>query len=179
MAPKYKQSRRLEGRNGKIWREHTFGKTAEQLAEEYEMTEANVYRIFAQVKASIPPDEQADIRKIRKEVLDDLKSKVMALAERAYETPAPAFAPNGKPHFDPATGGSVYDYSTFLNAVAAALKLDERIGKLTGTDSAVTHTVSVTAEAQQATVEAANKVGKSLGSLFAQSAEVAAHAARN
>jgi hypothetical protein len=170
MAPKYKQSRRLEGRNGKIWREHTFGKTAEQLAEEYEMTEANVYRIFAQVKASIPPDEQADIRKIRKEVLDDLKSKVMALAERAYETPAPAFAPNGKPHFDPATGGSVYDYSTFLNAVAAAL---------TGTDSAVTHTVSVTAEAQQATVEAANKVGKSLGSLFAQSAEVAAHAARN
>ena len=169
MAPKYKQSRRLEGRNGQIWREHTYGKTATQLAEDYGMTEANVYRIFEQVKASIPPDEQGEIRKIRKEVLDTLKSRVMTLAEQAYETPAPAFAPNGKPHFNPKTGDPVYDYSTFLNAVDRALKLDERIGKLTGTDSAVQHSISVTAEAQEATREAADKVESRFSSVLDRS----------
>ena len=169
MAAKYKQARRLEGRNGMIWRENCYGKTATQLAEEHGMTEANVYRILDQVKRSIPPDEQSEIRKTRKEVLDILKAKAMELAEQAYENPAPAFAPNGKPHFNPATGEPVYDYSTFLNSVDRVLKIDERYGKLTGTDSAVQHSISVTAEAQEATREAADKVESRFSSVLDRS----------
>lgn len=170
----YKQSKRLEGRNGAIYKAKLAGCTAAEIAEAFNMSEANVYVKLKQVAASITPDEQSELRKIRSDFLDQLRQMAM---EIALLDPAPAFAPNGKAHFDPATGKTVYDYGTRLNAIDRLLKIDERFGKLTGTDSAVQHTVQVSAEAEQATKDNAAKASVHLRNLFPpESAEVRAHA---
>ena len=48
--------------------------------------------------------------------------------------PKPAFAPNGKPLLD-LDGHQVWDYSDVFAAVGLQIKVDERLGRLTGTDA--------------------------------------------
>jgi hypothetical protein len=161
----FKMSERTRGRNGAIWKAHVIGGVcAAELAEAFNMTEANVYRIFEQCRREFPPEEQDEIRKVRREVIDWVKGLA---AEMALLDPSPSFAPNGKAQIDPATGRPVYDYSLRLNAIDRILKADERLGKLTGTDSPVTHTVQVSAEAQQATKDQADKAEQMFSHLMA------------
>lgn len=144
----------LEGRNYRIWMARADGATPQQIAEKFEMSVPNVHAILKQYAASIPEEERMQTAKLRRTYLDKLIRKTMELVEKP---PAPAFAPNGKPHVDPTTGEPVYDYSLRLNSIAAAVKLDERVARLTGTDNAIQYSVNVSTEAQQATQDAAAK----------------------
>lgn len=171
----YKQAKRLEGRNGAIYKAKLAGCTAAQIAEAFNMSEANVYVKLKQVAASITPDEKSELVKIAADFYDTLKQMCMDLA---LKDPVPAFAPNGKPQFDPITGEVVYDYSLRLNAIDRLLKVSEREAKLRGLDSAQQQTVQVTVEAQRATQEQADRLGKQFASVIPMSPEVAAHAAR-
>ena len=75
--------------------------------------------------------------------------------------PKPAFAPNGRELVD-RDGNQVWDYSDVLAAVGLQIKLDERMGRLTGTDAPSTslQAIQVTHReaAQQASEELAGSV---------------------
>ena len=171
----YNMRPHLMGRNGRIWAAHTIGGcNLEQLAEAFNLTPQRISQILDQVRKAIPVDERDAIKQERREVLNELKAMCM---EMALADPAPAFAPNGKPHYDPETRRAVRDYSTRLQAIDRLLKIDERIAKMTGTDHAVEHTVQVSAEAQQATKDSADKVGMQFAAIIPMSPEVRAHVA--
>lgn len=164
------------GRNGKIWAAHMAGLNIQQIADAFDLSNQRVSQILDQIRKAIPNDEKATIRTMRLELLNELKAQCM---EIALADAAPAFAPNGKAHVDPTTGAVVRDYAYKLNAVDRLLKIDERIAKATGTDSAVEHTVQISAEAQQATKDQADKSLAQFVHLVPESPEVAAHAARS
>lgn len=168
----FNQRPNVVGRNGNIWAAHIAGANQQQLADAFDLSVQRVSQILDQVRKSIPADEKAQVRTMRLELLNELKMQMM---EIALSDAPPAFAPNGKPHFDPETHKTVRDVSVKLNAVDRLLKIDERIAKATGTDSAVEHTVQVSAEAQQATLDAATSVGRQFALLIPESPEVRAH----
>jgi hypothetical protein len=176
MAEIYKQRRSNLGRNRRIWLARVDGCTYAEIAEAFDLSVQRVDQIIKQVVAEMPADEREAVVQIRGEVHDRVKTM---LFDMALMDPSPSFAPNGKPHYDPKTGEPVYDYSLRLNAIDRLLKLDERIGKLTGTESPVQHTHTVTQEAQQATLDAAAKISLQFAGLIPPSPEVVAHARGN
>jgi hypothetical protein len=169
----YNQRPNVVGRNGNIWAAHIAGANQQQLADAFDLSIQRISQILDQVRKSIPADEHEEIKRRRTELLDTLKMECM---EIALQDAAPAFAPNGKPlMFD---GKPVLDYSGKLAAVDRLLKIDERLAKATGTDSALQHRIEVTAEAVEATKSDADRVSQRLGNLIPMSPEVAAHASR-
>src|SRR5215217_7778355 len=144
----YRQSKRLEGRNSAMYKARLAGCTVPEIAEAFGMSEANVYIKLKQVVASIPPDEQAELRKIRSDFLDQLRQLAM---DAALQDPPHMYAPNGKEL-------PAIDFKPRLEAIDRLLKVDLQFAKLHGLDSAVAHTVQITAEAQQATKDQARKL---------------------
>ena len=169
----YKQATNKLGRNGLIYKARLAGCNYAEIAEAFDLSPQRVEQICKQVSATITIDEYLEYKKLRIDFLDHLRQMAM---EIALLDPAPAFAPNGKAHFDPATGQTVYDYGPRLNAVDRLLKIDERFAKVTGTDSATQHRVEVTAEAERATQEQADKAAKQFSLIIPESLEVLAHA---
>jgi hypothetical protein len=124
------------------------------IATEHCVSKARVSQIVKQVAASIPEEERGQITKMRRAFLDQVKAITM---EIALQPAKPSFAPNGKPHVDPKTGEPIMDNSERLAAAVAALKADERIARLTGTDNALQFTVGPSADVERATQAAAEK----------------------
>jgi hypothetical protein len=151
------QNRRLIGRNGQIWLDYINGTNVAALAEKYERTESRIYEILKQCQRDFPVEERVEIKNRILELLDVVKAECMQIA---LAPPKRMYAVNGRELPE-------LDNSEKLQAVDRVVKILERYSKITGMDSAVTHTVSVTAEAQQATKDQADKVSQSLGSLFA------------
>jgi hypothetical protein len=162
------QRKNLIGRNGNLWMAYCAGANVASLAEAFNMTEANAYRIIKQCERDFPPEEKDLIKKRLNELLDIVKAEAM---EIALAPPKGLYAPNGKPLPE-------VDNSEKLAAIDRVLKIMERYSKINGIDSAVTHNVQVSAEAQQATKDHADKAQAQFKTLMPVSAEVAAHAAR-
>ena len=137
----------LEARNHKIWMAVIEGATPYDVAQAFEMSVPNVYSILKQYAANIPAPERAVTEKMRHSVISKALRKAMTVLD---QPPKKRYAPNGKQ-----LEGE--DYSEILAAIDRIAKLDERIARLTGTDNAIQHTVTVSAEAQQATQDAAAK----------------------
>lgn len=106
---------RLEGRTGEIWQMYLKCHTQEAIAEHFNMSQSNVSRILAEVRASIPQASKEEIVQKRVELLDLVATR---LAEAAMDG-------------DPA-------------AVTALLKVQEREAKLLGLDSAIKQEVDAT-----------------------------------
>ena len=162
-------------RNHAIWKARVEGCTLQEIADAFNLGVQRIDQIVKQYAASIPAEERDQIVQMRREVLGTVQQMLFDMARMK---PAPAFAPNGKAHIDPETGESIRDYSLRLNAIDRLLKADERIGKLTGTDNAVQHTLTVSAEAQQATKDHAARIAEQFAGLIPPSPEVLAHAVR-
>jgi hypothetical protein len=163
------QRKNLIGRNGNIWLAYCAGSNAAALAEAFDISEARVYQIIKQCERDFPPEEKDLIKKRLNELLDIVKAEAM---EIALAPPKGLYAPNGKPLPE-------VDNSEKLAAIDRVLKIMERYSKINGIDSAVTHNVQVSAEAQQATKDQADKTETQFKTLITPvSAEVAAHAAR-
>jgi hypothetical protein len=138
----------LEGRNHRIWMARANGASPTAIAEAFEMSVPNVYAILKQVAATIPDAERSTTAKMRETYLDRLREKALMVADLP---PKKRYAPNGKE-----LDGE--DYGEVLAAIDRVIKIDERLARLTGTDNAIQYSVGVSAEAQQATKDAAEKV---------------------
>lgn len=134
----YKQARRLEGRNGRIYIAWAMGSTQEAIAEEFNMSLSNVRRIISQVQADLPEIDRGELRDRLQETALLLSRKVLDIFDL---TPAPVIDNKGAVVRDPETGQVVRDYSGKLNAAQTWLKISERISKLAGTDAPVKHEV--------------------------------------
>lgn len=126
------QRDRLGGRNGELWRAYTSGRTQEWIAERHGIAQSTVSEIIGEVRKSLPEDARADWRLCALETLGHLHAEMVELA-------------NGTPTrvTDPETGDLLeVDHSNRLAAVDRVLKIQERAGRMLGTDAATKTEVS-------------------------------------
>jgi hypothetical protein len=151
-------------RDQQIWMQRARGASLAELAAEHNISKARISQVCKQLAATIPADDVKHLKTVALEIHDKIRQDLFGLAEMP---PAPSFAPNGKPHFDPKTEEPVYDYSLRLNAYGTLIKQMQLWQRLTGVDAPTQHAVVETSEAvQQATQKQADDVSRKFGSLF-------------
>lgn len=145
-----KDSRRLEGRNGRIWEDYCAGWTQAGLAEREGLSQQRISEIIAQVRAEIPPPDLDELRQRQVDVLAELQRSAVDIARLP---PAPAYS-NGRMMVDD-DGNPIMDYAARINGIRTAAQITERAAKLLGLDapSKVEHGVSD--QAAQAAAQAA------------------------
>jgi hypothetical protein len=143
-------TRRLEGRNGAIYRAWLLGTTQEALAERHDLTQQRVSDIIRSVQAGIPEEDLAERRRKMLDTLDVLSEVAADLMESPL---APAYS-NGRIMLDDA-GQPILDVGPRLAALDRVLKVGERQAKLMGLDAAQKVDVSVSEQAKQAAAQAA------------------------
>lgn len=151
---------RLEGRNGRIWRDYCAGRTQEALAAEHGISQARVSQIISQVRDSIPEEVREEEVQRSLEMLRDLRAGALEIWRMAA---APVFVgKDGTPALDPEHKTWVRDHTGRLRALETALRVDLRISQLLGLDAAqkLDHTVTGAEEraAQLLADEAARRV---------------------
>ena len=146
-TPNSKMRPQNEVRNQRIWLARAEGASPHHIAEAFGLHVNTVYNVLRQVAASMPDEERSQVAKMRGTYLDKVRKRAMEIASLP---PKKSFAPNGK-ELD------AEDHSEVLAALDRVLKADERLARLTGTDNAIQFSVGVSAEAQQATKDAAAK----------------------
>lgn len=144
-------SRRLEGRNGEIWRLFCRGRTQESLAEQFGISQPRVSQIINEVRDSIGPVERADIVKRESDLLDQLRAEVLDLWEKG---PNKAYAANGREL------EGVEDHSGRLAALAAADRLTARMHRLLGLDAPAKLDLSLQGEEEASRRAAAEAIAK-------------------
>jgi uncharacterized protein (DUF2336 family) len=140
--------RRLESRDGDIWRGYLLGKTQVTLAEEFGISHQRVSQIVAAARADCADPELSTARREHLEVMRMLQ----ATAVEIMDTPVPPAYSNGRPVLDE-DGTMVRDYSTRLAALDRVAKTQERLAKVLGLDAPIK--AEVTVDASRATAEAA------------------------
>jgi hypothetical protein len=143
-------TRRLEGRNGSIYRAYILGTTQEELAEKHGIDQTRVSQIIRQVVAGIPEEDLAERRKRSLDVLDVLGREMAEL----MDAPLPQAYSNGRPMVND-DGTPIYDTSARTAAVDRILKITERQAKLLGLDAATKVDVGVSEQAKEAAASAA------------------------
>jgi len=158
------ESLRLEGRNGLVWRQVVIdGRTQEDVAQEHGVSQQRISAILAQVRASIPEQDRAQMVGDTLEVLAELHRTAMDLVRKVG---APVTAgKDGDVVYDPETGEVVRDYALRLNALKGALAVSESMRRLVGLDAARGLDVNVTgaedAAARKLAEDAARRVAAS------------------
>jgi hypothetical protein len=141
------ESKRLEGRNGAIWREHSIhGRTQEYLAEKYGVSQQYISQVVAQVRATIGAPDRSALITESIELIREIQARALEIVDMAG---APvAVGKDGTVLIDPDTGAVVRDYSGRLKAMDTALKASDTLAKRLGLDAAQkiesTSTVSYT-----------------------------------
>lgn len=127
-------TRRLEGRNGEIWRRYSVYRwTQERIAEEFEISQERVSQIISEIRASLPADDLAEMRKQSLELYAELTARALEIADMV---PAPVFVgKDGSIAYD-TDGNVVRDYTGRLRALETAAKFDAETRKLMGLDAA-------------------------------------------
>lgn len=143
-------SKRLEGRNGVIWRAYCSGRTQESLAEEHGIAQSRVSQIIAAVRAQLPQEDLADRRARHLETLDAMRVAALELASAPL---APAYS-NGRMMEDE-QGRPILDAAPRLAALKHAAAFMDREAKLLGLDAAQKVDVTVSEQARRAQEEAA------------------------
>jgi hypothetical protein len=152
--------RRLEGRNGSIYRAWVLGTTQEALAQEHGLHQTRVAQIIAEVRASIPEEDVAERRAKYLDSLDVLSQEMASIMDaeptQAYSNGRPMFAADGTP---------ILDYSVRMAAADRILKIGERASKVLGLDAAVKVDATVSEQADRAAeASAADAIARVLGS---------------
>jgi hypothetical protein len=163
MAKGSGESRRMEGRNGLIWRQCIIdGRTQESVAQEHGVTQQRISEIIAQVRATLPEQNRQEMVQDTLEVLAELHRTAMDLVRMAG---APVTAgKDGSVVYDPETNEVVRDYSLRLNALKGALSVSESMRRLVGLDAVKGLDVNVTgleeATARKLAEDAAKRVAE-------------------
>ena len=119
-----KESARLMGRNGDIWREYCQGATQEELALKYGKAQSVISDAIRHVRDSIPQVERQDLIKEMVDYFRSLRVTVMEIA--AMPAPPVTAGKDGDLVLDPDTGKHVRDYSTRINAIRTAVTIADR-----------------------------------------------------
>lgn len=143
-------TRRLEGRNGSIYRAYVLGATQEALAERYGLGQQHVSQIVREVTATLPEEDLAERRRRALEALDVMSQ----VAAEVVEAELPPAYSNGRPILDE-QGRQVLDIGPRLAGLDRFLKVADRQAKLLGLDAAAKVDVTVSEQAKQAAVTAA------------------------
>lgn len=141
-------SRRLEGRDGAIWRGYLLGKTQLTLAEEFGLSNQRISQIVAAARAECTDPELSTARQEHLEVQRMLQRTAVEIME--MDLP-PAYS-NGRPIIDE-DGRIVRDPAGRLAALDRVQKVQDRISRILGLDAPVK--AEVTIDATRATAEAA------------------------
>ena len=142
--------RRLEGRDGSIYRAFILGSTQEALAEQHGITQQRVSEIIKAVTASIPEE---DIAERRKRLLDNLDVLGTVAAEIMESPLNPAYS-NGRIMLDQ-EGRPILDAGPRLAALDRVIKIGERQAKILGLEAAQRVDVTVSEQAKRAAESAA------------------------
>jgi DNA-binding CsgD family transcriptional regulator len=126
--------RRMEGRNGQIWREYVRGATQEALAEKYGIGQQRVSQILAAVREKIGTQERAELIAEEIDLFRTLRAEVLSEIWDAKGAPVTA-GKDGDIVLDPETGEVVRDVSAKIAALNQARALSERMHKLLGLEA--------------------------------------------
>lgn len=125
-------NRRLDGRNGEIWRAWVSGRTQEFIADKFGISQQRVNQIIALVREGIPEDAKKDWRLVALETLGHFHAEMVEIAD---SPPPPAF--QGGEILKDENGAIVRDVSVRFQALDRVIKLQERAARMLGTDSPV------------------------------------------
>lgn len=132
------EMRRLEGRNGTIWRAHIRGATQAELAAKYGISQSTVSAIIRNVAESISPTARDELIASEIDYLRDLRRSVLTLYSDDDGTPtlgAPVTAgKDGDILVDPKTKEVVRDHTGRLAALKAAMDITKVLHRVTGLD---------------------------------------------
>jgi hypothetical protein len=138
-------ARRLEGRNGQIYRGYILGTTQEELAEIHGISQQRVGQVIREVVASIPEEDLAERRKRSLDTLDVLGRELAAI----MDAPASQAYSNGRPMVND-DGTPILDYGSKMAAIDRLVKITERQAKLLGLDAAQKVDIGVSEQAKEA-----------------------------
>lgn len=148
--------KRMEGRNGEIWRKYTIHRwTQQRIAEEYGITRQRVAQVLDEVREQIRQEgglgDVAVMRQQSLELYSHAIGEAMKIAELA---PAPVFVgKDGDVAIDPESREPVRDYSTRLKALETAAKMEQEIRKLMGLDAATRAEVTASVKYEVVSVD--------------------------
>ncbi len=75
--------KRLDGRNGEVWRRYVQGSTEQRIAEEMELSQQRVSSILAEVRKSIPAPDRGELVAHSLGVLLELQREAWESVNRA------------------------------------------------------------------------------------------------
>lgn len=142
------ESVRLMGRNGRIWRDYVRGKTQEEIAEKYEITQASVSNAIAQVRDSIPVIEREALIKEEIDLFRHLRDQVLEL----WDADAPNLVSNGR------VMDGIKDHAGRLAALARAESLSARLHRITGIEATQKVDLTMNGEEEAARKAAADAI---------------------
>lgn len=125
--PKDTPRDRLAGRNGDVWRAYLNGATQDAIAARYDLSQARVSQILADVRTSIPEPVIADIRQAEADRIAALYEETLTIM-RAHHPVISLQRGEVIP--------GVEDAGPKLAAINTALKIHERVAKTYGLDAA-------------------------------------------
>jgi transcriptional regulator with XRE-family HTH domain len=120
-------------RDKRIWAAVVRGETQQSIADREGISQTRISQIVTKLRGTMSRGTKADLRQDLAEQLHRLRQLAAELTER----PAPPAFFQGEPLVDPKTRGFVEDHSGRLAALAAVVKVQERLSKLLGLDEQV------------------------------------------
>jgi hypothetical protein len=155
-------SERLESRDWDWWELWISGRPQARIAEDAGVDQSTVSRALDRIRALIPEEDREDMVKRSLAMLTDLQAGALEIWRG---TAAPLTAgKDGDYVLDPETGVHVRDHSGRLQALQAALKVNESVRRLLGLDAATKLDMAVS----QGEVQAAEKVAQDAAARLAQ-----------
>lgn len=140
---------RLEGRNGRIWRDYCRGANMATLAERYSLSIARISQICSEVRDSLGEEVRNETIQQEAEMLRTLRDEILAEVYDAKPIPV-TVGKDGDILKDPETGEVVRDHGGRLAGVAAADRITQRLHRLLGIDAPAKLDLNLTGEEERA-----------------------------
>lgn len=140
---------RLEGRNGRIWRDYCRGASQVKLAERYNLTQQRISQIINEVRDSLGEEIRAETIAAEAELLRTLREEILSEIYDADAIPV-TVGKDGDILRDPETGEVVRDHGGRLAAIDRADRLTQRLHRLLGIDAPAKLDLNLTGEEERA-----------------------------
>lgn len=144
-----KKNSRLEGRNGRIWRDYCRGATMQKLADRYDLTVQRISQIVNEVRDNLGEEVRNEVIQTEAEMLRELRDQVLSEIFDAMAAPVTA-GKDGNIVLDPETGEVVRDHGGRLAGLNAANNLTMRLHRLLGIDAPAKLDLNLSGEEEKA-----------------------------
>lgn len=148
---------RLEGRNGRIWRDYCRGANMAKLAERYDLSVARISQICSEVRDSLGEEVRLETIQVEADLIRTLRDEILADVYDARPIPV-TVGKDGDILKDPDTGEVVRDHTGRLAGLTAADRLTQRLHRLLGIDAPAKLDLNLTGEEEKAKAVGAEAV---------------------